>query len=253
MERKKVHEISHNGLVYVYPDGGMDVLCCSAPVFREPGWELSGWGEDRPKVAPSPREKGKKSEGADMERSMRRARAKLRRLALANDFEFFVTLTLDPAKIDRYDGEAVTRALSRWADNMVRRHGLRYILVPERHKDGAYHFHGFMAGDGLRTIDSGVEWDGRPVFNLPQWTFGFTTAQRLYGDYHAAVGYCCKYIGKQDGERPLGRWYYSGGALREPEKVYCDLEYRDIENAVEFSIPGAKLKILHQNGGKTHD
>ena len=207
------------------------------------GWEESGWAEKQPGKRPSAREAGKKSEGTDMERSMRRARAKLRRLALANDFEYFVTLTLDPAKIDRYDGAAVVKALGRWCDNMVRRHGLRYILVPERHKDGAYHFHGFFAGEGLRVVDSGVEWAGRPVFNLPQWSYGFTTAQRLYGDYHAAVGYCCKYIGKQEGGRPLGRWYYSGGQLAEPHKVWCDLEYGSIENAVEFTIPGAKLKI----------
>ena len=195
-----------------------------------------------------------------MERSMRRARAKLRRLALANQFEYFVTLTLDPAKIDRYDGAAVVKALGRWCDNMVRRHGLRYILVPEFHRlrpgetERAFHFHGFMAGHGLKAVDSGVEWDGRTVYNLPQWTLGFTTAQRLYGDYHAAVGYCCKYIGKQEGERALGRWYYSGGALMEPAKVYADLDYRQVDNAVEFSIPGAKIKVSRtkgeQNDGK---
>ena len=89
----------------------MDILCCTAPIFREPGWEAAGWGEDHTKCVPSPREAGKKAEGADMVRSMRRARAKLRRLALANGFEYFVTLTLDPAKIDRYDGAAVTKAL----------------------------------------------------------------------------------------------------------------------------------------------
>lgn len=253
MERKNGHDISHNGLIYTYPDGSQDIMCCTAPIFREPGWEPAGWQQDPAKPVPAPREAGKKSEGADMERSMRRARAKLRRYALANEFEYFVTLTLDPAKIDRYDGTAVVRALGRWADNMVRRHGLRYILVPERHKDGAFHFHGFMAGHGLKAVDSGVQWDGRPVYNLPQWTLGFTTAQRLYGDYHAAVGYTCKYIGKQAGERPLGRWYYSGGALREPEKYLVDLDYRDMENAVEFDIPGAKLKISRQKGGKTHD
>lgn len=248
MTVKNGHEIYHNAIVYTYPGGSQDIIVCSAPIFREPGWEAAGWGEDRPKAAPSPREAGKKAEGADMERSMRRARAKLRRLALANQFEYFVTLTLDPAKIDRYDGAAVVKALGTWADNMVRRHGLRYILVPERHKDGAFHFHGFMAGPGLEVRDSGVERDGRPVYNLPQWKLGFTTAQRLYGDYAAAVGYCCKYIGKQAGERPLGRWYYSGGALQEPAKLYADLDYRGVENAVEFVIPGAAIKV--QNGGK---
>lgn len=205
------------------------------------------------KQRPQPRESGVKSDGANMERSMRRARAKLRRLALANGFDYFVTLTLDPAKVDRYDSAAVVRILGRWADNMVRRHGLRYILVPELHKDGAIHFHGFMAGTGLIANDSGVEWDGRPVYNLPQWSYGFTTAQRLYGDYHAAVGYCCKYIGKQAAQRPCGRWYYSGGALAEPEKVYADLDYRAVESSVEFSIPGAKIKVSRMKGDENDD
>lgn len=202
---------------------------------------------------PTPREAGKKAEGLNMERSMRRARAKLRRLALANSFDYFVTLTLDPAKIDRYDGAAVTKALGRWCDNMVRRHGLRYILVPELHKDGAIHFHGFMAGSGLQAVDSGHEIGGRKAYNLPQWGYGFTTAQPLYGEYAAAVAYCCKYIGKADGQRPLGRWYYSGGALKEPRKEYVDLDYRDVENSVEFSIPGAKIKVLNAKGGKNSE
>jgi hypothetical protein len=251
---KNGHEITHNAVIYTYPDGAADVICCTDPIFREPGWEAAGWAEPEAKPKPAAREAGKKSEGADMERSMRRARAKLRRLALANGFDYFVTLTLDPAKVDRYDGAAVVKILGQWCDNMVRRHGLRYILVPERHKDGAFHFHGFMAGHGLKAVESGVEWDGRPVYNLPQWGYGFTTAQRLYGDYHAAVGYCCKYIGKQDAERPLGRWYYSGGALKDAAKIYADLEYRlcgeDCGEAVEFNIPGAKIKVIHEKGGK---
>ena len=249
IDRKNGRDICHNAIIYRYEDGGMDTICCSEPIFREPGWEAAD-KDAAPRGAA--REAGKKAEGADMERSMRRARAKLRRLALANQFAYFVTLTLDPAKIDRYDGASVTKALSQWCDNMVRRHGLRYILVPERHKDGAFHFHGFMAGDGLKAVDSGHEIGGRTAYNLPQWRLGFSTAQPLFGEYAAAVAYCCKYIGKQEGERPLGRWYYSGGDLREPEKLYIDMDYRAVENSVEFSIPGAKIKVLHEKGGKNN-
>lgn len=248
----RFEHIGGNAIVYRYPCGSVDIICASDKEFIPPGWEsaedFSRAGRRGPE--PAKREKGKKSEGEDMLRSMRRARANLRRLALANCFDYFVTLTLDPAKIDRYDGAAVTRALSRWCDNMVRRHGLRYILVPEQHKDGAFHFHGFFAGEGLIAADSGVQWDGRPVYNLPQWALGFTTAQRLYGQYSAAVGYCCKYIGKQAGVRPLGRWYYSGGALAKPEKTYATLSYLDIceqyqAEGVELDIPGSKIFVVH--------
>lgn len=249
---KNVREITHNAVRYVYPDGSYDLICAADSIFREPGWEEARWDE-KPKA--KGREAGKKSEGDDMLRSMRRARAKLRRLALANSFEYFVTLTLDPARIDRYDGAAVVKALGTWCDNMARRHGLRYILVPERHKDGAFHFHGFFAGEGVRYVDSGHrDSTGAPVYNLPQWTLGFSTAIRLRGEYPAAVGYCCKYIGKQEGQRPLGRWYYSGGALCEPLKEYHDLDYRacgeNSENCAEFNIPGTKIKVLREKGEK---
>lgn len=184
-----------------------------------------------------------------MERSQRRARSKVRRLALANEFRWFVTLTLSPEQIDRYDGAEIVRRLGRWCDNMVRRHGLRYILVPERHKDGAFHFHGFFS-DAVRVTDSGHTDDhGRKIYNLPQWTLGFTAAMELYGEYAAAVAYVCKYIGKQDGERPLGRWYYSGGALVEPKREYADMDFREMQErpgAYEVEIPGSRMVIVRE-------
>lgn len=88
---------------------------------------------------------------ANVQRAARRARARLRELALCNDFQVFVTLTLDKREIDRYDPAQVVRKMSTWCDNHVRRDGLRYILVPEHHKDGAIHFHGFMGWDSPET------------------------------------------------------------------------------------------------------
>lgn len=60
-----------------------------------------------------------------------------------------------PEKVDRYDASAVTRKLNSWLDNQVRRKGLAYVLVAERHKDGAVHFHGFF-NDALPVVDSGT-------------------------------------------------------------------------------------------------
>ena len=250
----RCEDIGGNAYVYAYPNGDWDVVCAAERTWHAPGWEVCD--KQRARVAPAPRGAGKSSEGADALRSMRRARAKLRQLALSNQFRYFVTLTLSPDEVDRYDSNAVMRKVNRWLDNMVRRYGLRYILVPEQHKDGAWHFHGFMAGEGLTAVDSGVRWDGRVVYNLPQWRLGFTTAQELYGDYVAAVAYCCKYIGKQQGQRPMGRWYYSGGALAKPERQLVTLEYRQLladypEEAVELEIPGTRMVVIHHRGNKT--
>ena len=279
--RMSYDELKSNAIVYTYPGGEVDIVCASNKVWTPPGWESAEdygrTGREGPE--PARREKGKKAEGEDRARSMRRARANLRRLALANGFAYFVTLTLDPDKINRYDGEAIVKRLNQWCDNMVRRHGLRYVLVPERHKDGAFHFHGFFAGAGLDVVDSGTiklpgekaprrwiheaqraEWlqqGGHIVYNLPQWKLGFSTALALYGEYGSAVGYVCKYIGKQDGERPLGRWYYSGGDLAQPLKTYAAMDYSGLreeyrQQAAEFEIPGSKLLVIHtRNEGDT--
>ena len=242
---KTASELKHSAIVYTYPCGVVDIIH-STSGFMEAGWEAR-IPEGGPK--PSPRKAGEIAKGADLERSMRRARAKLRRLALANDFRWFVTLTLDPAKIDRDDGKAVAHALGRWADNMVRRKGLKYVLVPELHKKGGIHFHGFF-NDAVEVVDSGhFDSAGHPVYNLPEWPLGFTTAIELYGEYPSAVGYVTKYIGKQ-GVRPMGRWYYSGGALKEPTKTYADLDRDELRQeycgqAVEFSIPGGNLMVIH--------
>lgn len=274
---KSNHKIGGNAIIYTYPNGDWDLICAAEKTFIPGGWETSfrddlGDAQRRPEG----RQKGKKSEGDDRLRSMRRARAKVRRLALANEFSWFVTLTLDQTKIDRYDPKAIMQTVNRWLDNMVRRHGLRYILVPEQHKDGAYHFHGFFAGE-VEAVDSGTlslptdskprrprdeeeraQWlaaGGHVVYNLPQWPFGFSTALELYGTYSSAVGYVCKYIGKQDGQRPMGRWYYSGGALKEPPKLYATMDYSTIGRdfpgeSVEFSVPGSQMVVVHHRETK---
>lgn len=253
-------ELESNAIVYTYPCGAVDIICSSSGGFRPAGWEEVA-AQPQQRAKPAKREQGKKSSGEDMIRSMRRAKAKLRRLALANQFEYFVTLTFDPEKVDSFNAEAVAKSLSRWTDNMVRRNGLKYVLVPELHRSGRIHLHGFFGGHGLEVVDSGhVDNSGDTVYNLPQWWQGFSTAIRLRGDYAAAVGYVCKYIGKGTGQRIMGRWYYSGGALAEPEKTYVDLDYRETVDDFYFvgplekgkkypgmvaNIPGSKLLIIH--------
>lgn len=245
-------EITRTGRVKHYPDGSQELLVCSKPIFRVAGWE-----------ARHPRKKAPASAGGgDVKRAQRRARSEVRDLALCNPFTHFVTLTLDASRVDRYDMSAITRKLNAWLSNQVQRRGLKYVLVPERHKDGAVHFHGFF-NDALERIDSGTmippgggkprkprskaqkaSWlaqGGRVVWNLPGWSLGFTTALELVGEYPRAVSYVCKYIGKQ-GDKPGGRWYYSGGDLARPDVELADLDWRlaaELPGAYSFQVPEA--------------
>ena len=250
-------DITHFAKIYTYSCGVVDIIASSKPIFREDGWEDASWAEPkrkpRPKAEAGAEQGPSEAKAEDMARSMRRARSRVRRLALSNDFKWFVTLTLDQQKVDRYDPAQVVRKLNQWASNQVKRRGLRYILVPERHKDGALHFHGFF-NDALEAVPSGhTDKAGHMIYNFPGWTLGFTAGIAVYGDYAGAVAYVCKYIGKQ-GDKPAGRWYYSGGDLREPDVLYGEIGPRELaaqygERVFEFAVPGAVMAVA--NGLRT--
>lgn len=243
--------IKHYGKITRYTCGFVDLMASTSPDFGPKGYEaMEDYG--RPKAAAAkPQQRRGKPKGAaeDIERSMRRARAKVRRIALSNDMKWFVTLTLSPEKVDRYDGQAVIKKLNQWCSNQVKRKGLKYVLVPERHKDGAIHFHGFF-NDALEAVASGhTDSKGHMMYNIPAWTLGFTTAIEVYGDYAGAVAYVCKYIGKQ-GDKPCGRWYYSGGDLMEPEVIYAEIDVNDLVEEYggkvwKTYVPGRTIAVLN--------
>jgi hypothetical protein len=265
-------------------------LVADRAVFREAGWEERGPKRRKPLALLIDQMEAEYAEAEaagrylsdgdevpsdrkNITRAVRRARARVRTLAMANSFDYFVTLTLDAAKVDRYDPDAIIRKMVVWLSNRVQRQGLRYILVPERHKDGAIHFHGFF-NNVLNIVDSGTitRPGGKPrrprsaadraammaagghiVYNVTDWPFGFSTAIELYGEYTAAVSYVCKYIGKQtEGEMPErigGRWYYSGGELAEPQTHYFDMDISAAmsiygDSGYTFAVPEARATFL---------
>ena len=295
--------ISHNVRIKRYPDGSAELLIgsqafgggqivrepsgASDPVFRrrrvETPCEEDAYAElERDAIAQGEDVRSISEDVADaklrsLARSVRRARNAVKDLARSNSWSYFVTLTLDQEKTDRYDPVEVLKHLRHWLGNNVRRKGLRYVLVPEHHKDGAIHFHGLF-NDALEAVDSGTmsvpgrkapvkvrseahrraleEQGGHTVYNLPGWGWGFSTAIQLYGDMDAAINYVCKYIGKEMGTstnvrndvssetyNPTGkiggRWYYSGGDLQRPTVEWFDTDVREWEGYQGWFSPVA--------------
>lgn len=79
--------------------------------------------------------------------SLHRSLKLVERLFYSNAFQYFVTLTVSPSLgIDRSNyGEcrsSVTSALNRFIKCFP---GSIYLLVPDYHQDGSYHFHGFFS------------------------------------------------------------------------------------------------------------
>lgn len=240
-----------------YPDGSLaQIMICSASCFsaekedrrREPHVpSLMRRLEEAEDASAAKGDQWERERQDNARRSRGRARNRIFDLCQCNDFDLFVTLTVAPDRCNRYDYVEITRTLNRWLDNRVRRKGLRYVVVPELHKDGAIHFHGLF-NDVLHLVDSKrKDKQGHNIYNLPDWSLGFTTAIRLYGERGAVSKYVTKYISKTESIIG-GRWFLHGGDLQEPVYRYANLDYDEgaPDGAFEYKPDkGFSFKILN--------
>lgn len=151
----------------------------------------------------------------EMERSllnnMKRAKGKIYDYSRANEWDWFVTLTFNPEKVDRYDYSACTRKLSDWLHNMRKGagEGFKYIVVPERHKDGAFHFHGLFANCDSLSIEFSGHYtkDGEKIYNIGKYKLGWTTATKVKTN-EAVTKYITKYTTKDLMEHIRGKKKY---------------------------------------------
>lgn len=131
--------------------------------------------------------------------SMSRTVSRVYHLARSNVWDWFFTLTFDPAKVDSFDYGACTKKLSQWLKDMRKLSPeLRYLVVPEKHKSGRFHFHGLFAGcDGISFRESGhCTKDGDVmIYNIGNYHLGFSTATKIK-DNSRVVKYISKYITK---------------------------------------------------------
>lgn len=197
-------------------------------------------------------------ERENKKRSSRRAKTKVRDYILANDdLKYFITLTLSGADFERSDIKTAVKKLNIFLRNRVQRDGLKYIIVPELHKDGkSIHFHGLI-NEAVQLVESGTYIppcggkplkaetikrkgisldDCRKVYNIPGWKYGFTTAIAIDENICAVASYIGKYITKdieRGGDKICGRFYYSSNNLDEPKVSYCNIDY---ENAKGIEI-----------------
>jgi len=67
---------------------------------------------------------------------------------MCNDWTHFITCTLDKDKYDRYNLPVFQKDLSQFLRNQRKKYKaeIKYLLIPEQHKDGAWHMHGLLQG-----------------------------------------------------------------------------------------------------------
>ena len=158
-----------------------------------------------------PPEKGSVND-EKLDNNLSRAKSMLYEYAYCNPWDYFVTLTIDPAKYDRHDLERIHRDLGHWIRNYNQKHGtaLKYLFIPEQHKDGAWHEHGFIFGLPLAHLIPYTFADqplplyilkclakGQEVYHWQPYEkkFGYCILEPVRNQEHAAK-YVTKYITK---------------------------------------------------------
>lgn len=166
------------------------------------------------------KKKNEQNKISDLIHSLNRTKNKIYSYARCVRWEWFVTFTFSSEKTDRYDYTECSRLIRRWLNNQRRNApDLLYLIVPEQHKDGAWHFHGLLANTGnIEFSDSGKkDGTGKKIYNMAKWLNGWTTATAV-GDIHKVASYIGKYITKDLCKATTGKQrYFVSQNMPEPE------------------------------------
>lgn len=197
--------------------------------------------------------------------SLNRTKTLVRDIVLCNDFELFCTFTFDPKIVNRFHYGSCWLKMSSWLhhqrDNSRERgKEFKYLIIPERHKSGAWHFHALISGYTGSLRDSKLcSSSGRPIYNLTSFRSGFTTAVEI-DSKEGVSSYITKYITKDFIKEFNQRRFFCSRNLTRPIKTVNSSVFRntlplfrkrvsDSRFVEEYELPVPTERVLkpHRN------
>lgn len=226
--------------------------------------------EDKTKDKTENKEKNARSDKVSLNRTVQN----IYQYALNNRWQYFITLTFNPDKVDSMDYDKCMGSVRKWFNNQRSRYApeLKYLLVPEQHESGAWHVHGLISECGaMKFADSGRVAVGKKaykrtadnsdkptIYNMSGWINGYSTAIEIKNgaeDSAKMASYITKYITKDLCVKIAGkRRFYPSNNL---EKAECfeynlhpdtirDMIYSyDIDYIKTQDIPEAHQRIKY--------
>lgn len=146
-------------------------------VCKAAGWELIS-------------KKFKKQYNYKLSNNLSRTRQTVQELALCNEWEYFFTGTLNQAKYNRYDLQKYIKDLSQFIQDKRKQYNsdIKYLLIPEKHKDGAWHIHGLLSGISEEKLQMFEITKKLPYFILNALQNGISVFD--WRSYSKKFGYC---------------------------------------------------------------
>lgn len=177
----------------------------------------------------------------DQDRSIRRTKRSIEDIILSNNFDLWCTFTFNPKKIDRQNHIKCKLAMRTWLLNQRKRNSpdLKYLVVPELHKDGAIHFHALLKNYNGKLKDTGITTKtGQSIYNANTFTLGFTEFVKIDSNKDALAKYITKQYITKDMPLFLGKQrYYASQNLERPTSHVNGLSKFKLWNIVKNSDP----------------
>jgi len=158
-----------------------------------------------------------------LSQSISRSKRNILELAMCNDWDYFITITIDPKKYDRTNIKLLKSEWLKFIKSYNQRKSedeqIKYLLIPEFHKDRKnIHFHGFIKGG--KKSDFFINENGYRDFRPIADRFGWSSFSKIKSHNKCSV-YCTKYISKDIASCvDLGKkCYLCSQGLKRPEIV----------------------------------
>lgn len=170
------------------------------------GFKLLKYYENKIIVPNNNKNTGKRYESRNIKASiissMNRTKRLIHDYAHGTKWDYAITLTLDPKKIDRYNKDTIMKQWHIFLTNYKKINpDFKYMFIPEYHKDNAIHFHGYLMGvpkSDLKKTGK-INKYGRLIYNWIPWAqkFGHTrldTMPDIIDERIKMNNYTIKYI-----------------------------------------------------------
>lgn len=170
--------------------------------------------------------------------SVKRTQRSIKDICRCNNFTHFATFTFDRQKANRYSLVECQQKLTTFMRASKYHHSpdLKYLAIPEKHKDGAIHFHVVMTGYNGKYKDSKRKTPhGDTIYNLTGWRYGYTNCTDI-NNPDATMEYICKYITKDMVIIPGKKRYFCSKELVRPVKTH-NWPRSDIRKKINGEVP----------------
>lgn len=170
--------------------------------------------------------------------SLSRTKRNIREICLCNNFEYFCTWTVDSKLCDRFSLTATQELMHKTLKAYKRKNAsFKFIFITEKHKNGAFHFHGLIKG--VNPQDLTLNKNNYLDFPFFSTRVGFFSCSKIR-DYAKTCNYICKYITKSCIKNEHNQIYFCSRGLKKASKEqlknfdyleFCkyfnDFSYRD--------------------------